>query len=568
MKKEKIDKSFEYISCLVKEEWGLKNCYNLEGIDELKRIWQINKEWMFPYFDDNGRIEVNLPKSSEQITANDIALVRLEMQSFLSSIMQKEPFSQLHRSSCYYPALIESLVFGNLSTIEIATNKLTSERISSDGKIINAGAKCFKYLEIKLEERLREIHSNNDRVNVLKYEEEFPIARNLSQIYFSQVVSKAKSEKSTVVLSINPLDIFMSSESTVGWRSCHSVFSGAYSTGPISYMLDDVSAIAYAYSKKKDFYTPNSSSENPSIPNFPVKTWRQMVFLTKEKRCALLGKEYSGKNPLFSQAAIKLVSETLCKINKAPYSEAKEAKSFIQESDVCVSNKGWHYPDPILSIIKLNNFENRSFVSIGAKNIPCLYCGSDRDDFDDFYSPHLFCEDCGDYNVNTCCQCGERVYEDDTYVANYDYYCHDCYYEMFTECEHCTDWINISEDAIYVENSDIYICGDCFSLYYVECDNCGTVIDKTEGAELCNGDIFCEECVEKYVQECDNCNQLVLSEDLEFCEDDYEYLCCDCIGFCDKCGAIISKFSNSDLCNDCQEAESETNLLEVSLVES
>ena len=87
-------------------------------------------------------------------------------------------------------------------------------------------------------------------------------------------------------MSVHPLDFLSLSENGHNWRTCHSL-DGDYRAGNISYLLDDVTFIAYL-----------KAQDNYYLPNFPTsipwnsKKWRVLLHLSKDKNLLMAGKQY------------------------------------------------------------------------------------------------------------------------------------------------------------------------------------------------------------------------------------------------------------------------------------
>ena len=88
--------------------------------------------------------------------------------------------------------------------------------------------------------------------------------KEFTDILWSMFVNALKSS-GNVGISINPMDYLLVSSHTTGWRSCHNIINGEYRTGGISYMLDKVSLVGYAYDKKIISGMANSCQRRSSL---------------------------------------------------------------------------------------------------------------------------------------------------------------------------------------------------------------------------------------------------------------------------------------------------------------
>lgn len=557
MKQEIINESFDYIYDMIRDFMGTSNSY--KGIKLWKEQWSSNKSWMMPYFGEDGRNKLVLPASSQAISEDDIFEVKLVMRPFLENLLLKEPYSNLKpiTTSTYvsehlrYENIIESLVFSTLSPDEIVTNKLKSN-VYLDGKVINAGTKSFKALQLYLKEKFQyytgimEIESSN-------YADDLKVATKLLETYYSQVVSSIKQKESTVALSINPVDIFLASKHTSRWSSCHNPFGGAYSTGPISYMLDDKTAISYAYSRTSDY------SIFGNIPNLPVKLWRQMVFFNKETGHALHSREYPSIKPLFEQAAAKLSTEVLCKEKNIIYDENKintfkayDADGKYTRRHFIIYGAEWHYTDNAVFMVGLeeDNPDKAIVFEVGEEYIPCVTCGELRENVNSELSAHLDCQECGNYSIEICADCEDYI-DGEVYYAFGDAYCGHCFNENFIICEDC-DGIENRDYAYYIEGSDIYVCERCAERNYIQCDHCGELVYHEDVTEISSGEFLCSYCLDANTMECDNCGEILYTHCLQKTDDTGEYLCEDCLEVCSECNEYVSELSEDDLCEACE----------------
>lgn len=117
------------------------------------------------------------------------------------------------------------------------------------------------------------------------------------QIAYSKFI-ELKQAKGVLEFSIDPFDILMMSV-TPGdkWSSCHNLFRGEYAGGPISYLLDESTAIAQIVL--------------PPVGNdiAPNKTWRRMAYFSKSKDCIMLSKSYPSNNKNNTDTLFSLLEE-------------------------------------------------------------------------------------------------------------------------------------------------------------------------------------------------------------------------------------------------------------------
>ena len=101
----------------------------------------------------------------------------------------------------------------------------------------------------------------------------------------SQYIQRAKIT-GDMYFSVHPLDYLSSSETTLNWRSCHSL-DGQYRAGNFSYMLDKATVVCYV-----------CANEPAILPRFPSsipwnnKKWRMLLFVSDERNALFAGRQY------------------------------------------------------------------------------------------------------------------------------------------------------------------------------------------------------------------------------------------------------------------------------------
>ena len=321
--------------------------------------------------------------------------------------------------------------------------------------------------------------------------------------------------KRHTVISVNPLDYLTMSFGN-SWASCHTIdkgnkrnmpdnYSGCYSSGTISYMLDSTSMVMYttdAENEAKDFW------KQPKIT-------RQMFHFGEEK--LIQGRLYpqdndSGSEEIYTQYR-NIVQQAIAECLEVPNLWTLQ-KGVDAASRYIISN-GTNYPDydhfSNCTLSRIKGSENEENIVVGEPPI-CVECGSrhiKEDNINCCYEKHT-CNHCGciveendiiwvnDYEycpdcVERCEGCGEwEVLEDMTYIENCGYVCEDCRNEHFDYCEECDHWYHM-DNVAYVESADRYVCYDCLDRYYTECDECGEYF-LNESIQMTNGRHLCEDC--------------------------------------------------------------------------
>jgi len=72
------------------------------------------------------------------------------------------------------------------------------------------------------------------------------------------------------------------------------------------------------------------------------------------------------------------------------------------------------------------------------------------------YHAHSLCAECYHEVYVSCCNCGEEVYQEESYYSSNssDYYCGDCYFEVYTSCYECEE--EVERDTTFWHNEEPY----------------------------------------------------------------------------------------------------------------
>lgn len=324
--------------------------------------------------------------------------------------------------------------------------------------------------------------------------------------------------KRHTILSINPLDYLTMSFGN-SWASCHTIdkenyrglpnsYSGCYSSGTISYMLDEVSMVLYTVDAS---YDGNEYWHEDKIN-------RQMFHYGNEK--LIQGRLYPQDNDGDGDAYTpyrNIVQQIISTIFDFPnlwtLGKGTDAVCYYARS-----GGGTNYPDykhfNNCTISRIKGSENPYAISIGEEpiciecgerhkvedNISCCHsgyvcadCGCRIYDEDDviYVDDEPYCRECVDY----CECCGEYHRQESTYINGYGYVCEDCRNERFYYCEECGEWMH-EDDAHWIECEERYVCQDCIDNYYARCEDCGEYY-RTEDMHECEDGWLCEDCYDE-----------------------------------------------------------------------
>jgi formylmethanofuran dehydrogenase subunit E len=513
------------VACLTNRRFDNMN----EGIAEIRRIWEKNKSWVFPYMDENGRRIENINPGDEKINVTDIKTVVHKLYETTGrAVSQDERLKKLFgydngKNAVEY---LQRFIANRLLSQESLENKLTEER-AINGKKMTVGTKVSKYLKAFIS--MDDYSWTNGILSRYPRAQEDAVIDFIILLY-SQFISSFKDrETDKVAISVNPVDILTASMHTAGetggWTSCHNLSDGGYRTGPISYLCDSCSLIAFAFEIYKDF--------NPDfvmIPDHPVKKWRQMVFFDPKNYAAFLSREYTERKPIFSRYSRRIAAAILAEISGLPYhwkfksvdGQQRSVSKYEDEEDMIVTdrehppagfrfNNNWLYNDWVTARIKLT--EKEPSVIIGYNDIPCFGCGNHRDRGHDS-TGRIVCPHCKP--TDTCTACGTVVPIDGERCL-YDYegncFCLDCWTKAHSRCSECGEWLPL--DTPNVNNGRVF-CQRCYDKVFVPCKKCGNRSYYKDTVELYDGTQLCPECA-KQVSYCPECDQYFQNEDMVDC---------------------------------------------------
>ncbi len=318
-------------------------------------------------------------------------------------------------------------------------------------------------------------------------------------------------------ISLNPIDYLLMSNGN-SWRSCHYIGdytndSGCYSSGTISYMLDENSIV---------FYTVDGDYDGDSIET-EKKLQRQIFGYNDhqllQSRLYPQSSDYGAVDVYNDIRAVmqKVVSDCL----NLPNLWVKRKARNVRHGEGATCYPDWTYQKNLCSTSVIKNMveENLKEIVLGAKPI-CICCGQ----------RHSETENINHCNTNkyTCEGCGCTIDEDDVYwIGDYGY----CY-ECVTLCDYCNEYTT-NDDTTYIRSEDRYVCGCCRDQYYSQCDQCGEWIHNDD-MNYTQNDAVCDECLKKYYVECERCGASIYKDEafekvdeetgevFYFCEDCHE----------------------------------------------
>lgn len=276
--------------------------------------------------------------------------------------------------------------------------------------------------------------------------------------------------KRHTILSCHPVDYLTMSFGN-SWASCHTIdkqnkrhmpndYSGCYSSGTESYMLDGSSFVFYTVDKN---YNGNEYELQDKIN-------RNMFHIGEDKliQARVYPQATDGETGIYKQIreiAQKVIADCLEMPNMwKNYKGTDECRSVID-------TKGTHYtdytnfPDCNVSYLKRDVEElNKIKITVGHKPI-CPCCGVEHT-----VREQIECDDCYNEDVECAC-CGWTGSRDDMHEIDGRWYCDDCcfycdYHEEY-EAEDYTyieDYGRVCDYAL--ENGDFFRCEHCDEWHY------------------------------------------------------------------------------------------------------
>lgn len=336
--------------------------------------------------------------------------------------------------------------------------------------------------------------------------------------------------KRNVVLSLNPIDYWTMSFGH-GWASCHTIdkenkrggssnFSGCYSGGTESYMLDESCFIVYTVSPEYDGDEYEMQDK-----------YQRCVFALGEDKLLQMRVYPDGRDNAGDDATISFAKQLREVVQKVIADLYDVANLWVVKkgTDVCremTHTTGVHYRDYLhyddcnVSYLKRDGvLRNTKAINIGHNPI-CPNCGEEHNS-----EEWITCNECRD--GITCARCGREINRDDAIYCedNEEWYCDsDCasddgvYY-----CENDGAWH--TEDYCFYDDYD-----DCY--YYGEPD-----VVTEDGHAYCSVD----NAQEAGYRETDS--------GYWYREDEVHY--------CEHCGCIVHDDEWNDELECCMDCESE-----------
>jgi len=306
----------------------------------------------------------------------------------------------------------------------------------------------------------------------------------------------ACSETVTLVLSVNPWFLLGCSVEAGGRQldsSCHYP-GGDYASGPVSYALDNCTAVA-------------------AIWDDTGLTGRMLIHIDADNAGIVTSRLYGD----FSETDSSFIRKEIYKLFPA-----YKSKDWKKTGDYCFKEYDFSgYTDSgNYQGYRAQHSETLKFKLVSPM---CPECGSEHGE------QELSCCN-GRY---TCECCGERLHEDDMYSTDNGTYCQECLDEWFFNCERCGGAHEIADLCNCDGTSYCSYCAERKGYY--KCSDCG---EWTEDYTCYNDELLCERCLPDGGY-CERCGEYHAQEDMTTTQENKHY-CSDCLDDystrCESCG--------------------------------
>jgi hypothetical protein len=494
------DKAWEEIRKLLAE----LSCHSpseMHGVDALRETWEENKSWLFPYFDDEGRVEM---LSSDSLDGDDYEDAMRAAKNGIYKVYENRN-AKAHEGKQKLVKFSPPSIHNTFRSIanQFRIDELKNNSLSTTKTFDNDYSKGMKVSKV-----MKSLVINKERSLVIWYpnslnEENAEELAELVTTEYSLFRTELDKTGTRCVLSVNPLDILMASISTTGWSTCHNITNGSCKAGPFSYLLDEHTIIGYAYRGKENYSYYNYVSAD----KLPVKKWRLMVSLCGENKAAVLGRQFTGIIPEYERCIRKLSAEVLAKHCNEPlawtYKSFTEGCRTPKTSDDCgevrvndcyfnddlLEHEGSQYNGDYPSAVLRLKSGSIPYISVGYNPIPCAVCEEEIYDC----SGKWICDNC--YSEVTCNFCGGRFRKENLEEVEGQRACKECLPYQTATCVVCGE--RHLKNTMYGGVDGRY-CTSCVRAKKASlCSRCGTAF-RSEDITLINGNNYCSACAERY----------------------------------------------------------------------
>lgn len=326
--------------------------------------------------------------------------------------------------------------------------------------------------------------------------------------------------KRHTIISLNPVDFYYMSNGK-GWTSCHSIIDkGCYSSGTVSYMLDEGSFIFYTLSEEYDGISPELQEKiNRQVFSYKYGTFMQSRLYPQAND--------HGADHAYKETR-EIVQKVLADCSKtenlwnAPERNITVINKYVKKGNDATCYPDWQPGCPGSSNIILSAPKGSPIVemTVGAQPI-CVTCGR----------PHSITQSISCEGQYSCSVCGDFLSEDDAFWCEDVEECR-CSDHMFycEECDNCYAIENLTRVNVNRYGGKTYdnLCPECANRTAFMCMDCGEMWGIEYNYNI-DGLDYCPECADDYdalfCEECGNAH--TIDNLIEY--NDYLFCCQDCI---------------------------------------
>lgn len=141
----------------------------------------------------------------------------------------------------------------------------------------------------------------------------------------------------------------------------------------------------------------------------------------------------------------------------------------------------------------------------------------------------FYCSDCFKDIFTTCSDCCEIIWFIDATTINSNYVCESCV-ENYSYCDHCNTHVSSDEISSAIRRGrEISICNSCFQSDFARCSNCDNIFHDS----IITNDL-CYDCYDSEYRDCYSCSQSYSRDELNYDEDSGN-------DYCDSCFARLNR---------------------------
>lgn len=268
---------------------------------------------------------------------------------------------------------------------------------------------------------------------------------------YSKVLNSGFTE-GNLCFSIHPLDFLTMGNNQIGWTSCQSL-EGQYKSGLLSLMCDDCTIVCYVEDLHKKFI-PFRAKHDEKLPDMQSKIWRQLIHIDPKQELAVFNFHYPFQHDYIHLKAVDILKNEIMKSDSAYTNELSknisyhkyvvdyvydECKTDLHFNDLNYSGKVYNFT------FLLPSHDVKTPMIIGSCP-PCPLCGI----FSLAHHATLVCDSCDP--IEYCCTCAEPFVGEELHDYDGEYFCDECFDDVFMFCPDC-------DELIYRSNYDRF--GEC-----------------------------------------------------------------------------------------------------------